>query len=65
MRGLGHAYKAWDEGDPDAEYRAMKETLNAVGFALGLGTPQIWRTLEGSEAYWIDDEGGPLAPLLG
>ncbi|MBE6441465.1 MAG: hypothetical protein E7022_03915 [Desulfovibrio desulfuricans] len=65
VRGLGHAYKAWDEGDPDAEYRAMKETLNAVGFALGLGTPQIWRTLEGSEAYWIDGEGGPLAPLLG
>lgn len=65
VRGLGHTYKAWNEGSSDAEYRAMKEMLNAVGFSLGIGTPQIWRTLEGSEAYWVDDEGGPLAPLLG
>ncbi len=65
VRGLGHAYKAWDEGDDDAEYRAMKELINATGFALGLGTPQIWRTVEGSEAYFVDGEGSVLAPLLG
>lgn len=65
LRGAKHTWKAWDSGDPDAEYRAMKEMINATGFALGLGTPQIWRMLEGSEAYFVDDQGGVLAPLLG
>lgn len=65
LRGIGHAAKAWEEDDDEAGYLAAKEITNAIGFFLGLGTPQIWRTLEGSQAYFEDDEGGILAPLLG
>ncbi len=65
IKGFGHAAKAIAEDDDRATYLAIKETTNAVGFALGLGTPQIWRTIEGSQAYFVDDEGGVLAPLLG
>lgn len=46
-------------------YKAMKAITNSIGFALGLGTPQIWRTLEGSQAQFIDGNGGPLSFLLG
>jgi hypothetical protein len=31
----------------------------------GIGTPQLWRTMDGAEAYFVDDEGGVLAPILG
>ena len=65
IRGAGHAATALEEDDDDATYLALKETTNAVGFLLGLGTPQLWRTIEGSNAYFVDDEGGVLAPLLG
>ncbi len=63
--GAKHTWQAWEGGKSDADYRAMKELINAAGFALGLGTPQIWRMIEGSEAYFVDDQGGILAPLLG
>jgi hypothetical protein len=48
-----------------AQMRAIKEFVNAVGFWVGLPTPQLWRSIEGSKAYFVDDKGGPLAPLLG
>jgi hypothetical protein len=48
-----------------AQWRAVKEFVNTVGFFAGVPTMQIWRSLEGSEAYFVDEEGGPLAPLLG
>jgi len=54
-----------DEGDDKTEYRALKEIVNVAGFFAGVGTPQIWRTIEGSQAYFVDGEGGPLAPALG
>ncbi|MDE5878474.1 MAG: hypothetical protein K2G99_00345 [Desulfovibrio sp.] len=65
LRGAKHARQALVDDKADAGYLALKESLNAVGFFLGIGTPQIWRTVEGSEAYFVDDEGGVLAPLLG
>lgn len=65
IKGMGHAAKAIAEDDDHATYLAIKEATNAVGFALGLGTPQIWRTIEGSQAYFVDEKGGVLAPLLG
>ncbi|MDY0258636.1 MAG: hypothetical protein RBR41_03090 [Desulfovibrio sp.] len=65
IKGFGHAAKAIGNDDERATYLAIKETTNAIGFALGLGTPQIWRTIEGSQAYFVDGEGGVLAPLLG
>lgn len=64
FKGLGDTQKAITENDPDAEYKALKELVNAFGFAMGLGTPQTFRTWEGTEA-WIDGNGGPLTPLLG
>lgn len=65
LRGAKHAKQALVDDKRDAGYRVMKEAINSVGFFLGIGTPQIWRTVEGSEAYFVDDEGGILAPLLG
>lgn len=64
-RGAKHAKQALMDDKANAGYLALKETINAAGFFLGIGTPQIWRTVEGSEAYFVDDEGGVLAPLLG
>lgn len=63
-KGAKHAYKAWDENDANAEYKAAKELTNAFGYAMGYGTPQIFRTWEGTEAM-LEGEGGVLAPLLG
>ena len=65
VNGIGHAITAVSEDSDRAAYLAIKELTNATGFALGLGTPQIWRTIEGTEAYFVDDKGGFLAPLLG
>ncbi|MBD5557343.1 MAG: hypothetical protein HDQ92_01880, partial [Desulfovibrio sp.] len=65
LRGAKHAKQAFVDDKADAGYLALKESINAVGFFLGIGTPQIWRTVEGPEAYFVDDEGGVLAPLLG
>jgi hypothetical protein len=48
-----------------AQWRAVKELVNSVGFFAGLPTMQLWRSIEGGRAYFVDDEGGPLAPLLG
>ena len=56
---------AMDEDDDKTRYRALKEIVNVAGFFAGVGTPQIWRTIEGSQAYFVDGEGGPLAPALG
>lgn len=57
--------KYFFEDDEKAGERAMREVINTMGFAFGIGTPQLWRTIDGSEAYFIDDKGGILAPLLG
>jgi hypothetical protein len=58
--------KKWFFDDDDkAGRRMIREVINTMGFVFGIGTPQFWRTLEGSEAYFVDGEGGVLAPLLG
>ncbi|MDL2268052.1 hypothetical protein LJC46_08735 [Desulfovibrio sp. OttesenSCG-928-G15] len=62
---IEYTYKAVDEDDEEAAARASKELFNTMMFSLGLGSPQLWRTIYGSEAYFVDDEGGPLAPVLG
>ncbi len=56
-------YLAKDE--EEAAEKAVREMVNVMGFASGIGTPQLWRTWMGSEAFFVDGEGGPLAPLIG
>ena len=70
LTGFQSAWKAakgWATEDMSDEqaYRAWKHSINALGFFLGVGTPQIFRTWEGGQAYFVDGEGGPLAPLFG
>jgi hypothetical protein len=53
------------DDDEEAQQKALKAFVNTLGFFTGIGTPQLWRTWDGSEAFWLDGEGGYLAPLLG
>lgn len=70
--GIESAFKAGKQGfkwltedDEKARNRFIRELINTMGFVFGIGTPQLWRTLDGSEAFFVDGEGGVLAPLLG
>jgi hypothetical protein len=65
VKMVKYTHKAVTEDDDEAARRATKAFINSLGFFTGLGTPQIWRSMEGSEAYFVDEEGGPLAPFLG
>ena len=58
-------YKWLSEDDEKAFAHFMRELINTFGFVYGIGTPQLWRTMDGSEAYFVDGEGGVLAPFLG
>lgn len=53
------------EDNEKARDRAIRELINTMGFVFGIGTPQLWRTMDGAEAYFVDGQGGPLAPFLG
>ena len=57
--------KALLEDDERAAKRFQREMINTMGFMIGVGTPQLWRTMDGVEAFFVDDEGGVLAPFLG
>lgn len=65
MKAASSGYKWLAEDNDKAGQRFGRELINTMGFVFGIGTPQLWRTMDGSEAYFVNDDGGILAPFLG
>ena len=65
VKAMDSGYKWWADDNEKAGDMAIRELINTIGFFSGIGTPQLWRTMDGSEAYFVDGEGGVLAPALG
>jgi len=65
IKATGAGKKWLLDDDEKAGARFRKEIINTMGFVFGIGTPQLWRSMDGSEAYFINGEGGVLAPFLG
>ena len=65
VKAMKQGAKWVNEGGDTARDKFIRELINTMGFVSGIGTPQLWRTLGGSKAFFVDSEGGVLAPFLG